>query len=218
MRGLQRQRPRDIDPLPLAAGQFVRIAVGEQHRVEAYRLQQLHRPLQGGRLGQPMNERTEGDRHRNRQPRVQGGIGVLEHHLHLPVQIAVAEAIRRPDRQPIEDDAAAVERDEVHQKPGRRRLAAAGLPHDAKGFALLHVEGHIVDGLHDGLGPVQQASLEDEMLGQVLNRQHWSWRGEPRTLADAVRGASGSARGSIRRIGPNRSWVCRLVHSRTSMA
>jgi hypothetical protein len=106
-----------------------------------------------------VDERTERDRHRHRQAWVQRGIRILEHHLHLPVQLAVGEALRRADHQPIEDDAAAVRRDEVHQQPGRCRLATAGLTHDAEGFARPYIEGHVVDGLHDGLGPVQQSAL-----------------------------------------------------------
>jgi hypothetical protein len=89
--------------------------------------------------------------------------------LHLPVQVAVAEAaVRRTNHQPIEHDTADVRRDEVHQQPGRRRLAAARFTDDAKGFARMHIEGHTVDGLHDSLCPVQQSALESEMLGQVL--------------------------------------------------
>ena len=93
----------------------------------------------------------------------------------------------------------------MHQQPGRRRLAAAGLADDAEGFARLHIEGHVVDGLHDGLGPVEQPALEREMLGQVLVSSGRLAIGLRRYLAPAP--------------GHERRRMLRLAaHSRTSMA
>ena len=80
-------------------------------------------------------------------------------------------ALRRADGPPVEDDAAGIGLDQLHQQPRRRRLAAAGFADDAERLARSHSEGDVVDRLHGRLGPVQQAAPEREMLGQVLDCQ-----------------------------------------------
>ncbi len=105
----QREGARNIDALALSARQLVRVAVGEQQRVEPDRFKQVHRPRQRRGLGQAMDQRAKRDRHRNRQPRVQRGIRILEHHLHLPMQIAARQVLAGTDRLAVECDRAAVE-------------------------------------------------------------------------------------------------------------
>ena len=85
------------------------------------------------------------------------------------MQLAMAEALRRADRLPVEDDAAAVRLDEVHEEARRRRLAASGFADDAEGLAALNDEGDVVDGLHDGARAADEATLQREMLGEVLD-------------------------------------------------
>ena len=67
--------------------------------------------------------------------RVQGGLGVLEDHLHLAVQNACLLALRPVDVLAVEEHLARRGLVEPHQDPSRRGLAAPRLPHEAKGLA-----------------------------------------------------------------------------------
>ena len=47
------------------------------------------------------------------------------------------------------------------------------LADDAKGFALAHGEGHIVDRLHCGDLTAQKSAPNREVLAQVVDQQQW---------------------------------------------
>src|SRR5262245_2668479 len=144
-----------------------------------------------------MHEGAKRDRHRHGQARVQRSIGVLKHHLHLPVQVAPAQAVCGTDKSPRETNMAAIASDKMHQQPCRRGFAAARLTDDPQGFSIADHKGDIVHRLHDGPIPAQQTALDREMLGQVLDRQKRRAHRATRTLLLAS---------------------SRFVHSRTSMA
>ena len=97
------------------------------------------------------------DLHPDRQRRVQRGHRILEDHRDL-APAHVLELALRELRQvaPLEphlpaDDAGGRLRDEPDDGEGRHRLAAARLADDADGLALLEVEAHAVDRVHDAL-------------------------------------------------------------------
>lgn len=53
----------------------------------------------------------------------------------------------------------------------QRRLTAAGLTHDAKCLALLHIEGHVIDRLDRRLLFFKQARIALVFHGQILDHQ-----------------------------------------------
>jgi hypothetical protein len=90
--------------------------------------------------------RAEGDGVLDGQARVERGVAVLEHHLHLAAELAQRQV--RPADAPVEDDLAA-SGDQVHQQPRGGGLAAARFADDAERLALAHVEVDAVDRAHD---------------------------------------------------------------------
>ncbi len=108
----------------------------------------------------------------DRHAGVERGVGVLEDHLDV-----APHRLQRPAGQP--GDVLALVADlarggplQVHQHPGHRRLAAAGLADDAQRLAPVQVEGDAVDRL-DGadLPPEQDALGEREVLDQAADLQ-----------------------------------------------
>ena len=141
---LHRQRPRDADALALAAGEFMRIAVG-RHRAAAapgpaarrcapaiwrLRAHAVHRQ----RLGQGLA---------HRHARVERAVGVLEHHLHAAVEARAALGpVERPHVDAVDSDACprsgSMQPDEAAREGG---LAAAGFADDAERLAALDRRG-----------------------------------------------------------------------------
>src|SRR5918996_5494942 len=66
---------------------------------------------------------------------------ILEHHLHAPPELSDV-----PNRLALEQDLAALWREKTHDRPGRRRLPAAGLPGQREHLASVQLEAHAVDG------------------------------------------------------------------------
>ena len=98
-----------------------------------------------------MNARAERDGVLDRQPRVERGVAVLEDHLHLFAEGVEIER-RGADRLAVEQDVSGVGRDDLHDQPGGRGLAAAGLADDAERLALGDVEVDAVDRAHHRAG------------------------------------------------------------------
>ena len=96
MRGLHDQGPGDGDPLALAAGELVGIAAQERLRRavlgQAHVLQGRQDPRPPLGLVQPrlVDGQALADDLLDGQPRRQGGEGILEHHLDVPAQAALA--------------------------------------------------------------------------------------------------------------------------------
>ena len=124
------QRAGDVDPLPLPARELMRVAPGKLGGVQADRRQQFHRTLARGAGGEPVHDRAEGDRLRNGQARIERGVAVLEYHLHLAA-VFLQRQFPRTDSLAVEDDLARRRIHQRHDQAGGRRLAAAGLAHDA---------------------------------------------------------------------------------------
>ena len=139
--GFDRQRARQRDALPLAAGELVRVAVGQP--VELHQLEQLEHlapDLLGGRpLRAPLHPQPEGDvlEHGHvPEQRV-----VLEHEADLPLaHVAVGGILA------VEQHGAAV----GHLEPGdhaqQRGLAAPGRPEQGDQLAGREGQADIVQG------------------------------------------------------------------------
>ena len=170
---LQGQRPGNIHPLPLPTRQFMRVAPGKLRRRQPHRRQQIPRPLTRLTRAHAMHLRRESDAVLNRQARVQRGIAVLKHHLHLPPIIAQRNAARArlTHRLAIKHHAARIKPQQLHQKPRGGGFAAAALPHNAERLALHHLKAHPIHGAHSRHGIAKQPPLDREMLGQAAKRE-----------------------------------------------
>ena len=188
----QRERTGDVHPLALPAGKLVRVAPDELGGVEPHQGEQLPRPLAGLGRRHAVDLRPEHDRVLDGQAWVEGGIRVLEHHLHLAPELAQARRVVRLDGLAVEDDAAGIGADEVHEQARGRRFPAARLADNAQHLARQHVEVDIVHRLHPGHGAVEDAAAHREIFPEV---------------ADFEQRGSAAAR-----------IVRARVHSRTSMA
>src|SRR5690606_12413309 len=159
---LERQRPGDRDALALAAGELVRPAPAGRLGVDADVAQDLGHPLVGA-LGPAPDVQALAHDVDDPPPGVQRRDRVLEDHLHLrpqPAQLLGAEAA---EVAPVEDDPAGGGRWRVHDRPGRRRLAAAGLADEPERLAPGDVEGHV------GHRPDPASAADGELDDQVLD-------------------------------------------------
>ena len=161
---LQGQRAGNIDALALAARELMRVALGKAGWRQAHPVHQMVGA--GDRLfaRYPMHLRAKGDRVLDRQARVERGIAVLEHHLHLAAKLLEAQ-VARAHRAAVKHQLAGGRVHQMHQQACSGRFAATGLAHHAQGLALEHLEIHAIDRAH------QLALLEREMLSQTAHRQ-----------------------------------------------
>ena len=117
--GVERQGPGDHHPLPLAAGEGVRVAVGGIAR-QADQAQQVDHLV--ARLlpapDQPVHDQRFRDDVEDAHPRVQAGVGVLEDQLHVAAQLAQVLAGDVGDVPALEPDPAAADRHPAqHRRP-----------------------------------------------------------------------------------------------------
>jgi len=147
----------------------VRVARAEQVRPQADLDQDfVGDPARLG-LGAAVHHRAEGDGILHRHARVQRGIAVLEHHLHLAAQIADIDAAALAHRIAIEHQFAGIRHHQMQQEPRQRRLAATGLADHAERFALEQSERHAIHGAHHG---ALARALHPEMALQLARDQH----------------------------------------------
>ena len=143
---LDRQRPGYADALTLTTGKLMRIPVGLL-RAESNTLQQMDRLLLRLRLAAAQlveQHRICEDLH-DLLPGIQGGIGILKDHLHLPTDGAHLLRLEPGDIASVEYDLAGLWLDQLDDGAGRGRLSASGLSHQAEHLALLHIKADIVD-------------------------------------------------------------------------
>ncbi len=167
---LERERAGDVDALALAARDLVRIAPGEARRLEPDPMEQVVGARDRGAPPQSVHARAEGDGVLDRQPRIERGVAVLEHHLHLLAERPEVEGARA-HRLAVEQDLAAIKRDDLHDKARGGGLAAAGFADDAERLALGHVEVDPVDRANHRACPREEAALAAEMLDQAAHAQ-----------------------------------------------
>src|SRR5581483_2300378 len=189
--GLDGERPRDPDPLLLAARELVRIAASVARR-QAHHLEQLAdaslRLASAGR--QPVDRQHLAQGVADPQTRVQGGGGILKHHLHATRQRA-AVALLLLQRPPVDLDHPGARGEQPDEKPGERRLAAPALADDPERLARGELERHVVDG-----GELVAAVARTEQLDELRDaHDHGAVPPGPsqQAAAPSARGSSGGA-------------------------
>ena len=166
----------DTKPLPLSAGELVGIA----HQVvglDVDHLQHLTHPLLPFLLALHAVDLQRLFKGRiDLLLGVQGGVGVLEHHLDLPPEVEHLLAVELGDvlelAAVVEQHAAAGGPLQHHHSLAQGGLAAAGLAHDAQRLALVHVQAHAVDGLHVADGLFEHALGDGEPGLQILDLEN----------------------------------------------
>ncbi len=145
----QRQGARDADPLPLPAGELVRVAV-DVLGLEPDEVQQLlHRPRAvAARHHLGMDVERLADDVADGHPRVQRRVRVLHDHLHPPPEPPQLAAADLEDVPAVQIGPSRGRRLLAHEQPGERGLAAAGLADQPERLAAAQVEAHPVDRLH----------------------------------------------------------------------
>ena len=142
-RRIDRQRARDTDPLRLAAGELVRIAVDElTRRQRQHRQELLGASAPSARIPteKPRHDADIlGDRHVRKKP------DLLDHVADAAAQLDRVDGIGVAAR---DEDLAGGRRDEPVDHAQRRRLAATGRTEQHARFAFAHLEAHAVDGRH----------------------------------------------------------------------
>ena len=180
---LDGERPRDADPLPLPAGEFMRPAVGgvggEAHEIEqlgdaARDLGLRPHAMDGERLAEDLA---------HAHARVERAVGVLKDHLDAAVVAAELGPRQRADVEAVEADLALVGLDQPHQAAGERGLAAARFADDAERLAARDCEAHAVQRMHDrnrlAGEPPRQALAHAEMLDEAGHLQEGRSRRRP---------------------------------------
>ncbi len=159
----------DGDPLALAAGELVRVAVGVRG-VEADLAQQFGDAPAGLRGGGALGEQRFGEHVADRHPGVEGGGRVLEDDLDPGAQ--------SPDRGPVEGggvpaeefDPAALRGGQPEDLVQGGGLAGAGLADQAERLAPPDVEVDAVDGMHlAGPAAQQAAAVAGEAAGETVD-------------------------------------------------
>jgi hypothetical protein len=135
----------DGDPLALAAGELVRVLLGEA-RGQADPLHHLGHPAGDLRAGADLvDEERLGEGREDRHPRVEGGVGVLEDHLQVAPGGEEFRARGRGQVAPVQDHAAGGRGDQLQDRAGEGRLAAARLPDQPEHLPRADREGDAVD-------------------------------------------------------------------------
>ena len=132
------QRPGDADPLPLTAGELVRVAVAELRRVQPDQLQQLVDPAADPVLGPAEQPRHGADVRAHRLVREQPD--VLDDVADPAAQLHRVDA---GDVLAVEQDPAAGRLDQPVDHPQHRRLAAAGRADQHHELAGRHVQAQL---------------------------------------------------------------------------
>ena len=162
---LQGQGTRNIHALALATRQLVRIALGKAPGGQAHAVEQVACPRHGLTLRHAMHLGAKGDGILNGQARVERGIAVLKHHLHLTPEL-LERQVPATHGAPVINDLPSRRRNELHQQPGGGRLAAARLAHHAQGFALEYFKAHAIHRTHGTAAAPEGILLEGEVLDQ----------------------------------------------------
>ncbi len=153
------KRPGDADALPLAAGELVRVAVGEVG-VEADRLQQFLHALGALVLGhQLVDLHRLGHDVAHGHAWVQRGVRILEDHLQVAPHLPHLGAVERGQVAAVEDDVAFGRLVELQDGASRGRFTAPRFADEAQRLAALDGEGNAVDRLHGA-----DLALEDDPL------------------------------------------------------
>ena len=173
--GVEGEGPGNADALALAAGELAGKALGDVHGQSAHGEELLH---PGGKLlgrHHLVYPQHLGDGVIYRHTGVEGGVGVLEDHLHLGAEPAERIALHVGDVRAVEADGAAGGLIQPENGAGQGGLAAARLAHQTQVFPLEELEGHVVDGLEVALFlPLEHIAgrpLQRKPFAQVFHLQ-----------------------------------------------
>ena len=156
------------DSLPLAPGEFMRIATdgvgGELNRVDelGHPGTMISLDLQGAK--------RLGDDPADLQPRVKRTYRILEDHLYLPAERLPPRCLCDVD--PVDDDVALGGYVESDHQAGEGALPGTGFPHDPEGLTFLDFEGDLI---HRGDRPFlveESRAWKREDPCDVLHRDH----------------------------------------------
>jgi len=120
-------------------------------------------------------------------PRVEGRLGVLEHHLHGPADVA---KLALGQREQVDLAAVEMERhralsglDEPDQAPAEGGLSAAALADEAHGLTPVHRQADVVDGAHAAPRPAHDPAAYREVPAHAGRLDQNLWRnGRQRAL------------------------------------
>jgi hypothetical protein len=168
---LEHERAREPDALALAAAELVRVPVCGLRR-HADPLQHLVDdavavPARGGAV----DAEALGDQVADLHAWVEGADGVLKDDLHVTAHLLEALRAQADDVDAVEGDLARRRLEQPQQRAAERRLAAAGLAHEAERLAAPHVEIDAVDGLQVAGGALEQALLDREVLLEAAHAE-----------------------------------------------
>ena len=174
------ERARDPDPLPLTAGELVRIAV-VMLRIQPDAVHELlHAPF--ARALRLVDREGRSDDRADRLPRVQRGIRILKDHLHLPAERPHLAPIQLGDVPAVELDRPGGRLDQLRDQTGSRRLAATGFAHETHRLAWIDAQRDVFDRV-DGadLALEDDPARDREPLREALD-------GNERLIARSPRG------------------------------
>ena len=117
-----------------------------------------------------MHDERLGDELEHRHARVQAGVRILEHELHVTAELAQALAGRRGDVVAAKADRAGERVDATQDRPAGRGLARSALADEAERLALGDGERHVVDRVDvaDVLAP-EAGAADGEADAEVLD-------------------------------------------------
>jgi hypothetical protein len=171
-RRAQHQRSGEPEPLPLPAGELVRVPFGRgggqpdlvQHRRHPLRLR--------GPTAVPLDDHRLAQDRRHPHPRVHRCVGVLEHQLHQPSLPPPLPPRQRREVPPAEYKRSAARLLQSHDQPSDGRLSAPRFPHKPKRRAGRNREGHVRDSRDLPDPPLQDRSRRNrEILHQTGDDQ-----------------------------------------------
>src|SRR5439155_8564813 len=122
---LDRERPRDADPLPLPAGELVWIAPHVFGPETDFVEQLTHARVRGRSLGDLVNRQPFANDRADRHARIQRREGILEDDLDAPAQLAHLLRSELHQVDAVELDGAGGGFDEAENHAAGSRLAAA---------------------------------------------------------------------------------------------
>ncbi|KAF9119809.1 hypothetical protein BGX30_003610 [Mortierella sp. GBA39] len=167
---VQGDRAGDADPLPLPAGELVRIPLRPRW-VESHQFQQLAdaaADVSGGALPLTVHFKRLGDAVADLPARIQRSVRILEDRLHMlaggaqftssQVRQVLAVKKNRPCRGTLH----------LEQDPAQRRLTAAGLADQAESFTLADRKADVVHGTDQLLRFADASAMHRVILFQVI--------------------------------------------------
>ncbi|VTR68114.1 hypothetical protein DESC_690051 [Desulfosarcina cetonica] len=169
--GVRGQGPGDADALALPAAELVRVVPpgfpAQAHEVQEFRNAPIdHRPV-----AVAVGQEGFGENAAHAQPRIKGGVGILEDDLHLFAQLAQGTLIQGMDIASAKVHRAAAFLFQAQKQPPQGGLAAARFPHQGKDLLFGDGDADIVHGV-DPLTAGKRPGLDRKNLLQPPGRDN----------------------------------------------